>query len=750
MKSIIEFRAILILIALLTSYGLSAQVFIQNSSDDTTMMVLDNGNVGIGITDPQQKLDVDGTIKATMFSGNGSGLTGTGDHLGNHVSTQNIRLNNHWLSGDGGNEGIYIDSDGNVGLGTNDPDNKVEAYKYFYIGGDLNVLSNETVGVLGWFNNDENSLNQLVGEIKVVNRNAWWDGNIDKLDAAITFSPMENSIVSEAMRIDYNGRVGIGSLSPGYDLEVNGTFQADNVRSGTFDLPVSDGSSGQFLSYDGSWASPAGATYTAGDDLDLSGSEFSLEDDINISHLRAASSTGLRLYDDGGNMAMMIEDGGSIGIGTTNPGFNLEVNGTFQADNVRSGSFNLPTANGSAGQFLRYDGTWGTPAATDGDWAVSGNDVYTGTGGIYPSGNVGIGTISPSGNARLEIANMAAGVSGVKINSPGQNGMWVETPTINGIYVNTPGYYGFAVDSPSLGGFYVNNSSSHGMVIHNSTENGIFIDNSTNNGLGIYNSGWWGINVDTAGWAGICVKNTGTHGVDIYTTGGHGVQITSAAFDGVHVASASNYGIYIDDVDYDGLHVVEADGDGVDVNTTDVYGEWGIYTPDKVYGSNVTTDNMSIYGYNAGRSTLEPGDVVSISRASSGYLQGANGKPVVKVTMADSRNSEAVIGVVEYKVKIGSQSDKRSDGSVITSERFAYDGEYASPGDFISIIVFGIADVKVQSSGTVKAGQKLTVSEHGGEARTLTETDSWLSGVLGRALESSDGRSTIKAFINCK
>ena len=47
----------------------------------------------------------------------GSGGAGSGDNLGNHTATANIQLGANWLSGDGGNEGIRVDSSGRVGIG---------------------------------------------------------------------------------------------------------------------------------------------------------------------------------------------------------------------------------------------------------------------------------------------------------------------------------------------------------------------------------------------------------------------------------------------------------------------------------------------------------------------------------------------------------------------------------------------------------------------------------------------------------
>ncbi|MDD3045907.1 MAG: tail fiber domain-containing protein, partial [Candidatus Delongbacteria bacterium] len=48
-------------------------------------------------------------------------VTASKDNLGNHTATQNIKLSGYYLSNDGGNEGVYVDTDGDVGIGTNAP-----------------------------------------------------------------------------------------------------------------------------------------------------------------------------------------------------------------------------------------------------------------------------------------------------------------------------------------------------------------------------------------------------------------------------------------------------------------------------------------------------------------------------------------------------------------------------------------------------------------------------------------------------
>ncbi len=75
-----------------------------------TALIVSDGNVGIGVTSPATKLEVDGTVTATSFVGDGSGLTGIieGDpSYGSSTSSPD--------------DAVYVDDDGEVGIGTTTP-----------------------------------------------------------------------------------------------------------------------------------------------------------------------------------------------------------------------------------------------------------------------------------------------------------------------------------------------------------------------------------------------------------------------------------------------------------------------------------------------------------------------------------------------------------------------------------------------------------------------------------------------------
>lgn len=307
----------------------------------------------------------------------------------------------------------------------------------------------------------------------------------------------------------------------------------------------------------------------------------------------------------------------------------------------------------------------------------------------------------------------------------------METPAINGIYVNTPGYHGFAVDAPGMSGYYVNNS----------TEDGIWIDNSGENGIWIDHSAYWGIQIENSTWSGMKINNSGTHGIDIYDSGGEGIQITGSALNGIRVAGA----------DSDGINVT-GDEDGVHAITGDSYNEWGVYTPDKIRADmGYSGTKMNGIGKFIGSGTLEKGDLVCIAGGYDENVLDRESLPVIYVEKANAANSEKIFGVVDYKVHI---EEKLLEGQSGIEKNFKYENGNINNGNYLSIVVFGTTDVKVNSPEPIQAGQTLTAGNSGARKVQSTKVNGLQLaenvGILGKALESSNGKGNIKVFVNCK
>jgi len=181
----------------------------------TRAIIRNNGDVGIGTTSPGAKLEVAGQIKITggspgankVLTSDAAGLANwqtpippAGDNLGNHIATQNIQLNGHYLSGDGGDEGVYVANAGNVGIGTTSPTAKLQVTgtTLVSIGGIETIFG--TAGTPGY---------RFMGT--GVNTGM--------------FAPAANELAfgtnsAERMRISSAGNVGIGTTTPGAKLDI--------------------------------------------------------------------------------------------------------------------------------------------------------------------------------------------------------------------------------------------------------------------------------------------------------------------------------------------------------------------------------------------------------------------------------------------------------------------------------------------------------------------------------------------------
>ena len=370
--------------------GLSDAFSIYDNTAGAHRLTIDSsGNVGIGTTDPEGRLMVevtganatppikinrglDGGRIQLQYSGNETGYgeigqmyAGTGrtqiwiganlnsfstghnsspaQHDANYASwfsdwdSYRDRFTISRIASGTTSSLLLIDSNGNVGIGTNSPDRALEVStdgtaQFRLSRVDTTINGNNTIGSIEFMGTDDTS--GTVGATIVAHAATTWGGGSYPTD--LRFSTMTGSTLSERMRIDSGGIIRIGPDAQ--DIQI---------------YPASVSGSNNLIYMRGN---------ASGDKSEIQMNHYGYADfHIGVGHVANG------VFNIGNNKTdndFVINGSGNVGIGTTNPGYKLTVVGESSIGDFSANGFANLGRNADGNQDVTTLGGYGIDAGS--------------------------------------------------------------------------------------------------------------------------------------------------------------------------------------------------------------------------------------------------------------------------------------------------------------------------------------------------------------------------------------------------